>query len=364
MKIAIVHYWLVNYRGGEKVIENLLELYPNADLFTLFWEPSKMPEAFQNRVKATSFLNRFKIFRNNHRLSLPLMPLALEQLDLRGYDLVISSESGPAKGVITDPNALHICYCHSPMRYIWDMYHDYKSNMGYLSKLIFTPLAHYLRIWDRSTANGVDHFIANSNFIAKRILSCYRRKSDVIFPPVNIKKFKFEKPIKKANYFFTLAELVPYKRIDLAVKAFNANGLNLKIAGQGPELEKLKSMAKSNIEFLGRVNDKDLPELYAKAKAFIFPGKEDFGITPLEANACGTAVIAYNAGGILDTQTQKTAILFNNQNVDDLIKAIEIFKPENFTLENLTNNAKQFSNEVFKNNIALFIKKHLQNLHK
>lgn len=361
MKTAIVHYWLVNYRGGERVVEQLLELYPEADLFTLFWEPDAMPASFQDRVKGSSFLNRFGFLKRNHRFSLPLMPLALEQLDLRGYDLILSSESGPAKGVLTDPDATHICYCHSPMRYIWDMYHDYRSGMGVLSRWLFTPLAHYLRIWDRATAAGVDHFIANSHFIARRIEACYRRTAAVIHPPVDLHSFTTDYQCKKGGYFFTLAELVPYKRIDLAVEAFNANGLPLKIAGQGPELTKLKAMANDNIEFLGRVDGDRLAKLYAEAQAFIFPGKEDFGITPLEANASGTPVIAYGAGGVLDTQTEETALFFAEQSAASLSEAVAAFAEKSFSTEKLRANAARFSNDIFKENIARFVEESIAN---
>ena len=366
MRIALVHYWLVNYRGGEKVIENLLTIYPEADLFTLFWEPDSMPASFKKRVVGTSFLNRFGFLKRNHRYALPLMPLALEQLDLRGYDVVISSESGPAKGVITDPETVHICYCHSPMRYIWDMYHNYRSTMGFFSRLLFTPLAHYIRIWDRASAHGVDHFIANSSFIARRIKSCYRRDAQVIHPPVDLKKFERETPTQKGDYFFVLAELVPYKRIDLAVKAFNTLGLPLIIAGQGPELKKLQTMAQDNITFLGRVDDYELAELYAKARAFIFPGKEDFGITPLEANTSGTPVIAYAAGGILETQNKTTAVFFNEQTAQALEAAVVLFKKRenDFSRDKLKANATLFGEEVFKTEIQAFVANNATNARK
>jgi len=355
MRVAIVHYWLIGHRGGEKVVENLLELYPEADLFTLFWEPDRLPAVFRRRKVTTSFLDRYALLKRHHRLALPLMPLALEQLDLRGYDLVISSESGPAKGVLTDPEALHICYCHSPMRYIWDMYQDYRAGMGWLPRLLFAPLAHYLRRWDRTTAMGVDHFIANSGFVAQRIQRCYRRDSAVINPPVDLDMFA--PGPEKGNYFFTLAELVPYKRIDLAVQAFRGLDATLKVAGRGPELKKLKAMAPANVEFLGRVDDERLRSLYAQARAFIFPGKEDFGITPLEANASGTPVIAYRAGGILDTQTDKTAAFFDEQTPAALAAAVEAFmeREGTFAAGDLRRNAERFGREVFRRDFQAFV---------
>ncbi len=355
MRVAIVHHWFVGYRGGEKVIENLLELYPEADLFTLFWEPDKLPAIFRERRVTTSFLNNYSFFKHNHRLALPLMPLALEQLDLRGYDLVISSESGPAKGVLADPEALHICYCNSPMRYIWDMYHEYRGSLGWFQRTLFTLLAHRLRQWDRSTAVGVDHFIADSSFIAKRIMRCYHRDSFVINPPVDLDMFA--PGPQKGDYFFTLAELVPYKRIDLAVQAFRQIKAPLKVAGQGPELNRLKAMAPANVEFLGRVDDTQLRTLYAEARAFIFPGKEDFGITPLEANASGTPVIAYHAGGILDTQTEDTAVFFAEQTPEAVAQAVEEFmaREGEFSGEQLRLNAERFGRDVFKRNFQAFV---------
>ncbi len=355
MRVAIVHHWFIGYRGGEKVIENLLELYPQADLFTLFWEPDKLPAIFRQRKVTTSFLNKYSFFKHNHRLALPFMPLALEQLDLRGYDLVISSESGPAKGVLADPEALHICYCNSPMRYIWDMFHEYRGSMGWFQRALFTPLAHYLRQWDRSTAVGVDHFIADSSFIAKRIKRCYHRDSFVVNPPVDLAMFAPQPD--KGDYFFTLAELVPYKRIDLAVQAFGQLKAPLKVAGQGPEMKKLQAMAPANVEFLGRVDDEELKSLYARARAFIFPGKEDFGITPLEANASGTPVIAYQAGGILDTQTDETAVFFTEQTPSALVTAVRTFmdREDDFSSAVLRANAERFGRDVFKKNFENFV---------
>ncbi len=355
MRVAIVHHWFIGYRGGEKVVENLLELYPQADLLTLFWEPDRLPAVFRQRRVTTSFLDRYSFLKRHHRLALPLMPLALEQLDARGYELVISIESGPAKGVLADPEALHICYCNSPMRYIWDMYHDYRAGMGWFQRALFTPLAHYLRRWDRSTAMGVDHFVANSRFIAKRIRRCYHRDSFVVNPPVDLDMFA--PGHEKGDYFFTLAELVPYKRIDLAVQAFRRIEAPLKVAGQGPELEKLRAMAPANVEFLGRVDDDLLRDLYAGARAFIFPGKEDFGITPLEANASGTPVIAYRAGGILDTQTDRTAVFFTEQTPAALAAAVEAFmeREGEFRSEELRANAERFGRDVFKRNFQAFV---------
>ena len=355
MRVAIVHHWLVGYRGGEKVIENFLQIYPEADLFTLFWEPDKLPRVFRERKVTPSFLNRYAFFRKDHRRALPLMPLALEQFDLRGYDLVLSCESGPAKAVIADPEAVHVCYVNSPMRYIWDMYHEYSAGMGRLSRAFFAPLAHYLRRWDRTSAMGVDHFIANSSFVAKRVRRVYHRDSVVINPPVDLDMFG---PAGgKDDYFFTIAELVPYKRIDLAVEAFRGRQERLLVAGSGPELKKLKAMARSNVEFLGRVDDDRLRELYARARAFIFPGKEDFGITPLEANASGTPVIAFRAGGILDTQTDETAVFFDEQTPQALRAALDSFseREADFSAGKLRANAERFGRAVFREKIRSFV---------
>ncbi len=296
MRVAIVHYWLLNHRGGEAVLEALCRLLPDADLFTLFYDPSRVsPEIRAHRVRV-SFLNPL---RRWYRSLLPVMPFALEQFDLSGYDLVISSESGPAKGVLAPSSARHICYCHTPMRYLWDLYPAYLHEWTPAWKRpLMAPIANWMRQWDYATAQRVDEFVANSQNVARRIWRCYRRESQVIHPPVDIDSF-FHKPSE--DYFLIVSELVPYKRIDTAVRNFASSGRKLRIVGGGPEYRNLRRLAKSNIEFCGRVSPADLRDLYARSRAFLLPGEEDFGITPVEALASGKPVIALGRGGALES---------------------------------------------------------------
>jgi glycosyltransferase involved in cell wall biosynthesis len=296
MRVAIVHYWLLNQRGGEAVVEALCRMLPDADLFTLFYDPSRVSETIRGRSIQTSFLNPL---RRWYRSLLPLMPLALEQFDLREYDLVISSESGPAKGVLVPSGARHVCYCHTPMRYLWDLYPAYLMEWTPAWKRpLMAPLASYLRLWDYSTAQRVDEFVANSCNVARRIARCYRRDARVINPPVAVDTF-YSKPSE--DYYLIVSELVPYKRIDMAVRVFTKSGRRLRIVGGGPEYAKLKRLAGNNIEFCGKVGNTELRDLYACSRAFLMPGEEDFGITALEALASGKPVVALGRGGALET---------------------------------------------------------------
>ncbi len=297
MRSAIVHYWLVNMRGGEKVVEALCRLLPEADVFTLFYEPEKISPAIRSHVVRTSFLNPL---RSHYRSLLPLFPFALESLDLRGYDLVISSESGPAKGVLTSSNTRHICYCHSPMRYLWDLYptylHDWARSWWMRSAM--AALSCPLRLWDYATAARVDEFVANSHNVQQRIWKAYRRESRVVYPPVEVETFYWRPP---RDYFLVVAELVSYKRVGDAVRCFASTGLPLKIVGGGPEYRALRRLARPNIEFCGRVSTGELRELYAHCRALLMPGEEDFGIVPVEAMASGKPVIALGRGGVLES---------------------------------------------------------------
>jgi glycosyltransferase involved in cell wall biosynthesis len=297
VRAAIVHYWLLNRRGGEKVLDALCRLLPDADIFTLFCDPATLSAEVRGHRIVTSFLNPW---RRWHRALLPLMPMALESLDLRGYDLVVSSESGPAKGVILPATTRHICYCHTPMRYLWDLYPEYRNEYvtSSLGRALMTPFANYLRLWDFASAARVDQFIANSDNVRKRIWKTYRRESEVIHPPVEVESF-YWKPA--GDYFLIVSELVPYKRIDIAVKLFARTGLRLVIAGGGPEYRNLKSLAGGTTEFAGRVPDNQLRELYASCRALLLPGEEDFGMTAVEALASGKPVIALGRGGALES---------------------------------------------------------------
>lgn len=284
-------------RGGEKVIEALCRLLPDADILTLFYDPDRVSPLIRSRRVQASFLNPF---RRIHRSLLPVMPLALEHFDLRGYDLVISSESGPAKGVITSANTRHVCYCHSPMRYLWDLYPDYVHEWirSPWKRGVTAIFANYLRLWDYASAARVDDFIANSVNVRRRIWKAYRRNSEIIYPPVDVESF-YTRP--SDDYYFVVSELVPYKRVLDAVRCFSRLGRRLKIVGHGPEYLTLKSIAGPDVEFCGRVSEPDLKELYARCRALVMPGEEDFGIVPIEAMASGKPVIALGKGGVLES---------------------------------------------------------------
>lgn len=358
LKVAIVHYWLTGMRGGEKVLESLCRIYPGADIYTHVYDPEKISKTIKRHKIITTFIDRLPFSKSKYQLYLPLMPLALEQLDLTGYDLVISSESGPAKGIITRPDAIHICYCHSPMRYVWDMYHSYIKNVGTLKKIVMAPLIHYLKIWDYSSSARVDHYIANSSYVAQRIEKTYRRQAKIINPPVEIDDFYISEEVD--DYYLLLGQLVPYKRPDLAVEAFIQSGRKLIVVGEGECHSQLIDKAKgySNIVFLGRIEFERIREIYSKCKALIFPGIEDFGIVPLEAMASGRPVIAYDAGGVRDSvQNGKTGILFREQTVISLNNAVDQFESEKnrFIPEKMRDHSMNFSTRIFEDTIKNFI---------
>jgi glycosyltransferase involved in cell wall biosynthesis len=350
MKVAIVHYWLTGMRGGERVLESIAGLFPDADIFTNVLVAEKISEKLRNHRIHTTFINSLPFSSRHYPKYLMLMPRALELLDLSGYDLVISSESGPAKGIIPRPDAPHFCYCHTPMRYIWDRQQEYRSTLGVASRMVFDATAHKMRIWDVSTAARVDHFIANSRFVSQRIHKYYRRNSKVIHPPVSLERFS--PATAKGSYYLFVSELVPYKRADIAVQAFNGLNRHLIVVGDGPDRKRLAHIASSNVEFKGRVSDQELEGLYRGARALIFPGIEDFGIVPLEAMACGRPVIAYGVGGALETIVPGvTGLLFSEQRPDALATAVKQFEDE---LEDILDpseivaHAQGFSPERFK----------------
>ena len=362
MKVAIIHYWWLTNRGGESVASALLELYPEADLYLHVYDKKSVQELIGKHHKGkifTTFISKLPFSKRFYQLYLPLMPFALEKLDLSSYDLIISNESGPTKGVITDPEAVHICYQLSPMRYIWDMYHDYINKKNFIFRFLFAIISHKLRIWDRLSADRVDYFIAISKFIDSRIYKFYKRKSDAIIPcPVNANYFNENK--KKKNFYLCLGQLVGYKKADLAVAAFNDLGLPLKVIGEGELFDYLKMIAKPNIEIMGRQNFEVVKESLEECKALIFPGIEDFGIVPLEAMAAGSPVIAYGKGGALDTVIHgKTGILFKEQCKESLIEAVKDFEKNNykFNPKFLKEHSMKFDKENFKNKIDRFVKK-------
>jgi glycosyltransferase involved in cell wall biosynthesis len=317
MRTAIVHYWLLNMRGGEKVVEALCRLLPDADIFTLFYDPDRVSETIRRHRVQASFLQPL---RRGYRSLLPLMPLALESFDLRGYDLVVSSESGPAKGVLTSSTTRHVCYCETPMRYLWDMYPAYRNEWtpSRWKRALMTPLTNYLRLWDFASAARVDEFVANSENVRGRIWKTYRRESHVVRPPVAVENFYWK---ESEDYYLIVSELVPYKRVDLAIRACSQNGRKLRVVGGGPEYKALRRLAAPNIEFCGRVPDPQLRELYARCRAFLMPGEEDFGMTMVEALASGKPVIALARGGALEIVPEFGGLLYDEP--EEASQAIE-----------------------------------------
>ncbi|MEK7574445.1 MAG: glycosyltransferase [Patescibacteria group bacterium] len=365
MRVAIVHDYLNQCGGAEKVLAVLAEIFPQAPIYTLFYDEKKTRGYFANRVKKTSFLD-FKIVKNHHRFFIPLLPLASNSLKLdRSYDLVISSSAGYAKG-FNFKNAFHICYCHTPLRYAWEK--KYLEGLDLFRipslKTLAKPIRAALRHWDKKTSQRVNLFIANSSFTAQKIKNFYQRDSEIIYPPVDLKKFYPEPRKKTDGYFLTVGRLIHYKRFDLVIEAFNRLNLPLKIVGEGPELLKLKTLAKSSlIEFIPFVENLDgLRKIYSRARALIFPQIEDFGLVAAEAQACGLPVIGYNAGGLKEiVEEGKTGLLFNEQTPESLIKAIEVFNKTRFPQAKIIQNAKRFSQDNFKSKIQEIIQKHLLN---
>lgn len=354
MKVALVHYWLVGMRGGEKVLEVLCELFPDADIFTLVVDEDKLSPTIRRHKITTSFLQKVG-GRRYYQSMLPLMPFALESFDLTEYDLVISSEAGPAKGVITRPDALHLCYCHSPMRYIWDLYPQYRDNAGFLKKVVMSLTAPFLRAWDVTTANRVDHFIANSRYVAARIEKFYRRSSTVLHPPVETSRFSVG--AKPEDFYLCAGQVTPYKRIDLAVEAFNRMKRRLVVVGDGVS-EKLVRMAGPTVEFHGAVSDEEMASYFRRCRGLIFPGVEDFGIVPLEVMASGRPVVAFARGGATETVIDgETGYLFREQTVESLIEAVDrcemgmkVFDPQRAARW-----AGSFSRPIFMQKLRRFI---------
>ena len=352
MKVAIVHYWWLSNRGGEAVVAAIAELDPEADLYVhVCDEPlvrKTLGAGFKGKV-ITTFIARLPGAAKHYQKYLPLMPVALEQLDLSAYDLVISSESGPAKGVITRPDALHVCYCHSPMRYVWDMYPAYLQGAGRVVRALFPWVAHWLRVWDRASADRVDHFVANSSFVASRIRKFYRRDAEVVYPPVNVTAFDHRR--ERGDFYLCLGQLVPYKRADMVVEVFNRLGLPLVVIGEGELLDRLKAIAAPNVQLMGRQAFSVVKEKLETCKALVFPGLEDFGIVPVEAMASGAPVIAYGKGGALDTIVHgKTGILFDEQSNSALEAAIRACEAgqHRFDVEALREHAAGFDKAIFQ----------------
>jgi len=359
-----VHEWLVNYAGSERCVESFTNIFKDADIFTLvdFLSPEEKSIIVKDKIPSTSFIQKLPGAKNNFRNYLPLFPLAIEQFNLSEYDLIISSSHAVAKGALTNSNQLHICYCHTPIRYAWNLYHQYlkESNLtkgikGTIAKLIL----HYIRIWDSASVNRVDYFIANSKYIARRIKKIYGKDAVVIYPPVDTDKFPCE--TNKDDYYLAASRFVPYKKIDLIAATFSKMpNKKLIIIGDGPDIKKVRSLVAgySNIELLGYQTEDKLKKYIQHAKAFVFAAEEDFGIMNVEALSCGTPVIAFNKGGASETITDnKTGILFNSQTVDAVINAINRFEadPSLFNPKELNNFAKQFDRKIFEKKFSDFV---------
>jgi glycosyltransferase involved in cell wall biosynthesis len=345
MRVALVHYWLLGSRGGEKVLEAICRIFPDADIFTLFYEPEAVSPLIRSKRVTASFLNPI---RRCYRSLLPLMPLALEAFDLRSYDLVISSESGPAKGVITSSTTRHLCYCHTPMRYLWELYPAYRTEFRQspVTCALFAPFASYLRTWDYATAARVGQFVANSRNVKRRIWKTYRRKSRVVYPPVAVDSFYHG---DSSGHFLIVSELVAYKRLGYAVRFMARTGQPLKIVGDGPEYRALRRLASKNVEFCGRVPDEQLRGLYSRCAALLMPGEEDFGITMVESLASGKPVIALGRGGAMEIVANGCGILYPEASEECLAEALKSFDRYAHLMEpaRLRRRAAAFSEAAF-----------------
>jgi glycosyltransferase involved in cell wall biosynthesis len=348
MKVAIIHYWLVGMRGGEKVIEALCEMYPQADIFTHVYDPEMISDRIRRHRVIPTFINSLPRAPRWYKKYLPLMPMALEQLDLSGYDLIISSESGPAKGVVPPPDALHVCYCHTPMRYIWNMYQEYRSREGWMTRVLMPPLAHYLRMWDVASAARVDSFVANAATVAKRVKRYYGRDSIVIHPPVDTGAFSIAAPSELGDYYLMAGELVAYKRPDLAVRAFNAMKLKLVVIGGGEMIGEIRRIAGPTVTVMGPQPFDVLKEHYSRCRALIFPGEEDFGMVPVEAMASGRPVIAFARGGATETVLEGlSGLFFTEQTAEAITAAVKQLDTIRFDSEKIAAHARQFSRDRF-----------------
>ncbi len=365
MRVAVVHHWFVTRGGGERVAECLLSLFPAAELFTLVASPDGLPEGAKGHRLHTSFLQKIPFGPSHHRHMLPLYPRATEGLDLRGFDLVIVSDAGPVKGVRLDPGAVMICYCHSPMRYLYDGYEQYLAGMSGLTRLLFQATAGYVRRWDQQAARGVTHFIANSKYVAERIKRVYGREATVIYPPIDLHRARQAEP---GEHYLCAGRLVGYKRTDLAIEACARLGRRLRIAGTGPEegrLRKLAAQTRATVEFLGELTTEALWNEYAGCRALIFSADEDFGMVPLEAQACGRPVVCYGVGGSLETVRgdgeAPTGVYFRAQTVDALCAALLQFetREEKFSPVAIRAWAEGFETPVFLRNIRAFVLKHV-----
>jgi glycosyltransferase involved in cell wall biosynthesis len=358
IKVALVHDWLTGQRGGEKVLEVLAEIFPRAPIYTLFHFKGSQAEIIESREIRTSFVQRLPFLKSKYRHYLPLFPLAVELFDLGGFDLVISSSHCVAKGAIPPPDGLHVSYIHSPIRYAWNQYFAYfaPERLSFFSRRLIPPVLHRLRVWDESSAARVDHFIANSDNVARRIMKYYRREADVIRPPADLDFFRPAPGAARNAEFLIVSALVPYKRIDLAIDVFSKSGQRLTIVGAGPDLRRLKKSSRPNITFLDPVPAEELRTLYQKAKALLLPGEEDFGITAVEAQACGTPVIALGRGGALESIIPgQTGVLFPELSASSFRAALDKFEELKFNETAIRSHAEKFSRQSFKEKLSDYL---------
>lgn len=368
MKIAIVHDWLVTYAGAERVLEQMLVCYPEADVFsTVDFVPAKDRAFLKGRPVTTTFIQQLPFAKTKYRHYLPLMPLAIEQLDLSAYDVVISSSHAVAKGVLVSPDQLHICLCYTPIRYAWDLQHQYLQEAGLthgLKSWVTRWLLHRIRLWDVRTAHGVDHFIAISRFIARRIAKTYRRDAVVIYPPVDTDQFELQ--ANKQDYYVTASRMVPYKKIPLIVAAFaQMPDKKLVVIGDGPDWQRCLDAATPNVEMLGYQPADVLKKHLQNAKAFVFAAEEDFGIAPLEAQACGTPVIAFAKGGAVETlrgldTDNPSAVFFNEQTPASIMAAVHAFEQTTISPAACSDNAQRFASARFRNEFIAFVTQQVQ----
>lgn len=363
MKTAIVHDWFTTYAGSERCVESFTNIWNDADIFSLvdFLDARDRQIILKGKNAKTSFVQKLPLANKYHRHYFPIFPLAIEQFDLSGYDLVISSSHAFAKGVLTNSNQLHICYCHTPVRYAWDLtnqYFDKKSLISRIQKLILQPVLHNIRTWDVTSSNRVDYFITNSNYIARRIKKIYRRDAEVIYPPVDTAKFSCES--NKEDFYLTASRFVPYKKIDLIAEAFSKMpDKKLIIIGEGTDEQKIKAKCGKNVEMLGYKKADELAEYMKRARAFVFAAEEDFGISVIEALSCGTPVIALNKGGTAETIVDgKLGIHFSEQAPEDIINAVSRFEKSEKTFDPqiLSDYAKKFDRSIFEEKIESFVK--------
>ena len=353
--LALIHDWLNQLGGAEDVSAALVDLYPDAPLYTSLYDRDRMPAHWREWDIRTAFIDRLPFAHRKPQLYFPLYPFAFEQFDLRGYDVVLSNKSGFCHGVITGPETMHVCYCLTPTRYVW-RYHQYaeQEDLGRLTRAGLAPFLTFLRQYDRLAADRVDHFIAISDEVRRRIAKVYRREATIIYPPVDVGRFAPSNRVD--DYYLFVGRLVPYRRLDVLIEAFNQMGKPLKIAGSGRDRERLEALAGPTVEFLGFVPDADLPDLLARCRAFVWPGEEDFGISPLQANAAGRPVIAYAAGGAKETVVPGvTGALFAQQSVAAIIETVESFDPLSVSPAAIRRHAEQYDIALFKRRIADFV---------